>query len=57
MPPIAMRMVSRLIAVTQLRCAGARIAHSASTSDAIIASVCSGPGVKRSRSSPRGTVG
>ena len=32
-------------------------ATSASTSRSIIASVCSGVGVKRSRSSPRGTVG
>jgi hypothetical protein len=39
------------------RCAGSRMVHSASTSASIIASVCSGPGVRRSRSSPRGTVG
>ena len=38
-------------------CPGRRIARSASTSRSIIASVCSGVGVKRSRSSPRGTVG
>jgi hypothetical protein len=39
------------------RCAGSRMVHSASTSASIIASVCNGPGVRRSRSSPRGTVG
>ena len=39
------------------RCPDCRIARSAVTSRSIIASVCSGVGVSRSRSSPRGTVG
>ena len=39
------------------RCPECRIARSAVTSRSIIASVCSGVGVSRSRSSPRGTVG
>ena len=39
------------------RRSGSRIASSADSSRSIIASVCSGVGVKRSRSSPRGTVG